>query len=120
MKQLTKDQKSYLENYFDEQIFPVLTPMAIDAYRPFPMLLNKRSFYRGFTIESNQDLDNKQQLAIDTGSSVLGRFIEVPFIDGTNSFVLLEDVISFYIVVSSLRVIKWFQSLDSYLLEMLT
>ena len=95
MEQLTKDQKSYLENYFNEQIFPVLTPMAIDAYRPFPMLLNK-SINLAVSIESNQDLDNKQQLAIVQVPSVLGRFIEVPFIDGTTSFVLLEDVISYF------------------------
>ena len=95
MEQLTKEQKSFLENYFDEQIFPVLTPMAIDAYRPFPMLLNK-SINLAVSIESNQDLDNKQQLAIVQVPSVLGRFIEVPFIDGTTSFVLLEDVISFF------------------------
>ena len=95
MEQLTKEQKSFLENYFDEQIFPVLTPMAIDAYRPFPMLLNK-SINLAVSIESNQELDNKQQLAIVQVPSVLGRFIEVPFIDGTTSFVLLEDVISFF------------------------
>ena len=38
---LTKEQREFIEEYFDEQIFPVLTPVAIDAYRPFPMLLNK-------------------------------------------------------------------------------
>jgi polyphosphate kinase len=95
MEQLTKEQKFFLENYFDEQIFPVLTPMAIDAYRPFPMLLNK-SINLAVSLESNQDLDNKQQLAIVQVPSVLGRFIEVPFIDGTTSFILLEDVISFF------------------------
>ena len=41
VEDLTEEQKGYLEYYFDEQIFPVLTPMAVDAYRPFPMLLNK-------------------------------------------------------------------------------
>src|SRR3954453_3603711 len=35
VNELTEEQKDYLEIYFDEQIFPVLTPMAIDAYRPF-------------------------------------------------------------------------------------
>ena len=41
MKDLTEEQLQYLEEYFDEQIFPVLTPIAVDAYHAFPMLLNK-------------------------------------------------------------------------------
>ena len=41
MKDLTEEQLQYLEEYFDEQIFPVLTPLAVDAYHAFPMLLNK-------------------------------------------------------------------------------
>ena len=41
MKDLTDEQLQYLEEYFDEQIFPVLTPLAVDAYHAFPMLLNK-------------------------------------------------------------------------------
>lgn len=41
LNELTGEQFRFLEQKFDEQIFPVLTPLAIDAYRPFPMLLNK-------------------------------------------------------------------------------
>ncbi len=63
IEQLTKEQKSYLENYFDEQIFPVLTPMAIDAYRPFPMLLNK-SINLAVSIESDRDLEKKHNLLL--------------------------------------------------------
>ncbi|MER2000006.1 MAG: RNA degradosome polyphosphate kinase, partial [Lysinibacillus sp.] len=40
-KDLSKEQKLYLTEYFDETIFPVLTPVAVDAYRPFPTLLGK-------------------------------------------------------------------------------
>lgn len=41
MISLTRMQTLQLEKYFEEHILPVLTPMAVDAYRPFPMLLNK-------------------------------------------------------------------------------
>ena len=38
---LTKQQADYCDRYFDEVIFPVLTPMAMDSSRPFPLVRNK-------------------------------------------------------------------------------
>ena len=62
VEDLSEEQKEYLESYFDEQIFPVLTPMAVDAYRPFPILLN-RSYNLAVSIELNADL-RERHLAI--------------------------------------------------------
>ena len=38
---LTEDEKSYLEDYFTTEVYPVVTPMAVDSSRPFPLILNK-------------------------------------------------------------------------------
>ena len=53
--EVSQDDLSFLENHFDEHIFPVLTPLAIDAYRPFPMLLNK-SLNLAITLKEYQGL----------------------------------------------------------------
>ena len=41
MSQLSKQERRYLEEYFETEVYPVLTPMAFDSSRPFPMILNK-------------------------------------------------------------------------------
>ncbi|MFE1746327.1 polyphosphate kinase 1 [Coleofasciculus sp. H7-2] len=37
---LNQEQRAYLQNYFEEQIFPVLTPLAVDPSHPFPYMSN--------------------------------------------------------------------------------
>lgn len=92
---LTKEQREFIEEYFDEQIFPVLTPVAIDAYRPFPMLLNKSLNLAAILYDERQTVEeNRTKLGIVQVPSLLERFIFLPNEDNKQKFIFLEDVIS--------------------------
>lgn len=40
-RKCTADEKVFLDTYFESEVYPVLTPMAVDSSRPFPLILNK-------------------------------------------------------------------------------
>ncbi|MGM7720131.1 RNA degradosome polyphosphate kinase [Metabacillus sp. Hm71] len=97
MNQLTTEQLEAMEDYFDEHIFPVLTPMAIDAYRPFPMLLNK-SLNLAIVIEDHDEyVENRYKTAIVQVPAVLERFVKLDSSAEKVQLILLEDVISYFI-----------------------
>ncbi len=98
VNELTREQYRMMEEYFDEQIFPVLTPMAVDAYRPFPMLLNK-SINLTVVLEDEVDIEDEgHKTAIVQVPSVLNRYVEL---DAPNEqdrkFIMLEDIISHFL-----------------------
>ncbi|WLR47723.1 RNA degradosome polyphosphate kinase [Halobacillus litoralis] len=91
---LTKEEIQRFETYFDEEIFPVLTPMAVDAYRPFPMLLNK-SINLAVVISDELDREGATKTAIVQVPSVLDRFVTVNH-DDKYQYVLLEEIIGYF------------------------
>lgn len=89
VSELSEKGRRWLEAYYQEEIFPVLTPMAVDASRPFPFLANK-------TLNLAVDLTNQEgedSMGIVQVPSVLPRLLEVPG-EEKRSFVFLEDVIN--------------------------
>lgn len=97
MDQLTDEQREFLHSYFTEQIFPVLTPMAVDAYRPFPMLANKSLNLAIVLDDDEEDEDERRKLALVQVPSVLNRFIRLPSDQEEFVYILLEDVITAHI-----------------------
>ena len=93
MKDLNNTQKAFVNEMFAETIFPVLTPVAVDAYRPFPTLLGKTLNLLVLLEQDETDLENRERVAIVQVPSVLDRYIKVPSADGETVIVLLEDVI---------------------------
>jgi len=79
--------------YFDKQVYPVLTPMAHDASRPFPLIRNK-SLNIGALLEKKDKGSDSVEFATVQVPSVLPRFISIPNASGVkDTFILLEQVI---------------------------
>ena len=82
-----EDQQSFADDYFRNVLFPVLTPLAVDRSRPFPMLSNK-SLNLGIRLKREGEL----AFAVVQVPSILPRLVELPCENG-RAFVLLETII---------------------------
>lgn len=80
-------QLRYIDEYFEKVLFPVLTPLAVDTSRPFPLLANK-----SLNVAVHLEKKNKQLFAVVQVPSIMPRFIELPS-EGNRAFTLLEDII---------------------------
>ena len=89
VENLTDVAKDWLEEYYREVIYPVLTPMAVDASRPFPFLANKTQNLAVELIKS----DGEHSMGLIQVPSVLDRILEIPP-EEKRTFVFLEDVIA--------------------------
>ena len=93
-KELSEEQKTYVDHYFMENVYPVLTPMAVDSSRPFPLIVNK-TLNLGALLKKKGEKDAELEFATVQVPSVLPRIISIPAgKDGGKAVILLEDVIA--------------------------
>jgi polyphosphate kinase len=90
--ELTESQNVFLDEFFSNQVYPVLTPLAIDPAHPFPHVHNK-SLNLLLRIESSKPHDRPRYAVLQV-PSVINRLVPLADEgDGQRRFVLLEDVI---------------------------
>ena len=91
-EKLTEEQADYVDTYFQQEVFPVLTPMAVDSSRPFPLIRNKSLNIAALL------MDKKKKDTIDFATvqvpSVLPRVVPIPSDkDECTTIILLEQII---------------------------
>lgn len=84
----------WVEDYFDNTIFPVITPMAVDAGHPFPFLANRSLNLAVFLSRER----GEAHTAVIQVPGVLPRIIEAPSDGSQRQFIFLEDIIKHYCV----------------------
>lgn len=91
-EKLSAKQSAYIDDYFETEIYPVLTPMAVDSSRPFPLIRNK-SLNIGALIQ-DKNLGGSYDFATVQVPSMLPRFIEIPTEkQEKTAIILLEQII---------------------------
>ena len=104
-EELTKEDCIFVDRYFQDNVYPVLTPMAVDSSRPFPLIRNKslnlgalvsRKEKKGRRHLFHKKSAEKKELEFATVQvpSVLPRIVQLPELEqGTKRVILLEQII---------------------------
>lgn len=91
-EQLTEEEERFADRFFEENVYPVLTPMAVDSSRPFPLIRNK-SLNIGALVTKKKGKGEIEFATVQV-PSVLSRIIELPCSKaGERKVILLEELI---------------------------
>ena len=82
-------ERDHLRKHFEERVFPVLTPLAVDPGHPFPFISD---LSLNLAVLMRDPVDSERRFARVKVPNTLARW--VPAAEGTNRFVALEDVIA--------------------------
>lgn len=93
---LTEEQGKFVDRYFKEEVYPVLTPMAVDSSRPFPLVRNKSLNIAALL--KKKEGDGELEFAMVQVPSVLSRVVTLPVTVGEDGkemrhVILLEEII---------------------------
>lgn len=93
LSSLSEEDRTTIEEYFRGQVFPILTPLAIDPGHPFPRLAN-RSLNVAVLLKKRKQTEGAPLFAVVQVPSLLNRLIRLPSSTPENSrYVWLEDII---------------------------
>lgn len=91
-EKLNEEQAHYVDEYFEKEVYPVLTPMAVDSSRPFPLIRNK-SLNIAALLADKKDKTRTDFATVQVPSG-LPRIVIIPSEDeNTTSVILLEQII---------------------------
>ncbi len=88
---LSKSECEFVDKYFHDNVYPVLTPMAVDSSRPFPLIRNKSLNIGALVTKKGKNAE--YEFAMVQVPSVLPRIIRIPDRSGEVRIILLEEVI---------------------------
>lgn len=91
-------QRAWIEDYFDRELLPILTPIGLDASHPFPRLSNK-SLNFIVELEGKDAFGRPSRMAIVQAPRILPRIVKLPenLCEGADGFVFLSSILHEYV-----------------------
>mgnify|MGYP003334412947 CR=1 FL=1 len=93
-KQLTKEQKLFVENYFEERLHTRIVPLMIESIPNMP-LLRDRSVYLACVLGHSLSAMMHRYALIEIPVGDLPRFVILPSAKGVKDLILLEDIVRY-------------------------
>ncbi len=105
---LDKEDVQFVDRFFQDNVYPVLTPMAVDSSRPFPLIRNKSlnlgalvskkeeekgGFLRRHLFAKKIDTQKELEFVMVQIPSVIPRIVKLPDRDGGQRVILLEQIV---------------------------
>ena len=90
---LNTDQKLWIEGVFERELYPVLTPMAVDSSHPFPFL-GSLNLNLAVLLRKKEGDPTVKTAILPVPTSVIDRIIKIPNTGDTKKFLFLEDVLA--------------------------
>jgi polyphosphate kinase len=95
-KEWTPDLERWLEQYFEREVEPVLSPLGLDPARPFPRIQNK-SLNFIVRLKGKDAFGRDSDLAIVQAPRSLPRVVPAPPASGQGAFVLLSQIVHAFV-----------------------
>ena len=90
--ELSQDASDFARGYFQREVDPLLTPIAIDPTHPFPRVLNK-ALCLALLLRAKRRSSGPQVLGVVTVPRALPRFVRLPSNHGHHDYLLLQELI---------------------------
>jgi polyphosphate kinase len=91
-RELSEHARDFARSYFQREVDPLLTPIAIDPAHPFPRVLNK-ALCLALLLRAKRRSSGPQVLGVVTVPRALPRFVRLPSEQGHYDYLLLQDLI---------------------------
>ena len=92
-EELDENQRGFAGSYFQREVDPLLTPIAIDPAHPFPRVLNK-ALCLAMLLRRKRKTSGPLMLGVVTVPRALPRFVRLPAADGSFDYLLLQELIA--------------------------